>query len=120
MEQLLGTSPPVFLGLTCVVMGWAAFMTGQAVARTWRPMWQVFTYSALLACASRFLHFALFDGRLLSFTGFLADLVTLTLVGMAAYRMAHVAKMVSQYPWLYVRAGPWSYRDRHERPPATE
>ena len=61
----------------------SAFMTGQAVTRTWRPLWQVLAYCALLACASRFLHFALFEGRLLSFTGFVADLVILTLMGLA-------------------------------------
>ena len=32
MEQLLGVSLPVFLGLTVVLFGGAAFMTGQAVA----------------------------------------------------------------------------------------
>ncbi len=31
-------------------------------------------------------------------------------IGLIACRLAHVAKMVEQYPWLYERATPWSYR----------
>jgi hypothetical protein len=66
---LLGTSMPVFLGLTIVVIGFAAFMTGQALANTWKPVWHVVIYCLLLGLADRFLTFALFDGELLSVTG---------------------------------------------------
>jgi hypothetical protein len=37
MESLLGTTLPVFIGMTVFVMGFAAFMTGQALANTWQP-----------------------------------------------------------------------------------
>ncbi len=38
----------VFLGLTIVVMGFAAYMTGKALANTWKPLWQLFLYCLLL------------------------------------------------------------------------
>jgi hypothetical protein len=112
MEELLGTTPGVYIGVTLVLMGSAAFMTGQAVASTWRPMWQVFSYSFLLGLGARFLIFALFEGKLLSLTGLLADVVVLTLIGLFAYRLTHVSRMVSQYPWLYRRVGFWGYGKR--------
>lgn len=112
MESFLGTSLEVYIGVSVVVMGAAAYMTGQAVANTWRPLWQVFLYSLLLGLGSRFLIYALFAGRLLSLTGFVADVLVLTIIGLLAYRVTHVAKMVRQYPWLYERVGLWRYRVR--------
>ncbi len=112
MEAFLGTSLAVFIGVTVILMGGAAYMTGQAVANTWRPIWQVFSYCLLLGFGSRFLIYALFGGKLLSATGLLADIVVLTLIGLVAYRITHVSKMVAQYPWLYQRTGLWSYRQK--------
>ena len=34
--------------------------------QTWRPWWQVVAYALILGAAARFIHFALFDGTLLS------------------------------------------------------
>ena len=34
---LLGNSLGVYLGLTVGLMGFAAYMTGQATAQTWKP-----------------------------------------------------------------------------------
>ena len=112
MEQILGTTFPVFVAVTLVVMGFAAYMTGQALANTWRPVWQAVVYCALLGFADRFLTFALFDGELLSPTGFLVDTAALVAIGLVAFRLTHVARMVSQYPWLYERVGLWTYRPR--------
>jgi len=41
-------SIPVFIGVTIIFMGGCAFMTGQAVSATWRPLWQVLAYSLML------------------------------------------------------------------------
>lgn len=112
MENLLGTTPAVFVAVTVVVMGAAAYMTGQALAVTWRPLWQVVIYCLLLALACRFLIYALFEGQLLSPSGYLADAVVLLAIGLLSFRQHHVARMVQQYPWLYRRSGPWSYRRR--------
>ncbi|MFO1350209.1 MAG: hypothetical protein U1F68_05805 [Gammaproteobacteria bacterium] len=109
METLLDTTPTVFIGVTVVCMGLAAYMTGQAVASTWRAPWQAIVYAALLAFGSRFLIFALFNGKLLSATGFIIDALVLVTIALFAYRITHVSRMVNQYPWLYRRRGPFAY-----------
>lgn len=111
MATLLGTSGNVYLGLVIFFMGFAAYMTGQAVASTWRPRWQVFAYGVLLGLAARFLLFALFQGALLS-PGILVDIAVMILFGLFAYRVTHVSCMVSQYPWQYQRQGLWNYREK--------
>ena len=110
MEQLLGTSWPVFIGMTVLLMGFASFMTGQAVANTWQPMWQIVPYAILLGCADRFLIWGLFDGELLLVSGYIIDTLTLMAIGAMAYRITLARKMVGQYPWLYERVGPFGWR----------
>lgn len=104
------TSLPVFLGLTIVLFGGCAFMTGQALANTWRPAWQVIPYALMLGAADRFLGFALFGGELLSLSGWVLDGAILVAIGLAAWRLTQVRKMAGQYPWLYVRTGPFTLR----------
>jgi branched-chain amino acid transport system ATP-binding protein len=114
MDQnaLLGSSPLVFLLFTIVMVGWAAFMTGNAVAATWRPMVQTVPYGILMGLADRFFVFALFGGELLSVTGFLIDTVILIGISLLAYRMTLARKMVGQYPWLYERTGLLGWREK--------
>jgi hypothetical protein len=66
----------------------------------------------LLVCASRFLHYALFDGVLLSPLGALVDLVWVSLLAAFGWSTTRASKMVRQYPWMYERAGPFGWRDR--------
>lgn len=108
----LGTSLSVFIGATIILFGWAAYMTGQALAQTWRPLWHLVPYSLLLAAGNRFLVFALFGGRLLSPLGYVVTVVILLAFSIMAYRATQARKMVNQYPWLYERAGPFAWRDR--------
>jgi len=112
MIAVLGSSLPVFIGFTCLLMGWIALMTGRAVANTWRPVWQVLPYAVLLGFADRFFAFALFGSRLLSVGGWIADTVILVFVALVSYREKQAFKMVSQYPWLYERKGPFDWRER--------
>lgn len=112
MEALLGTTPGVSFGMTVVVMGFVAFMTGQALAGTWKPMWQVVLYCLLLGLGDRFLIFSLFEGELLSLSGYLIDSAVLVAISLFAYRLTRARKMVSQYPWIYERAGLLGWRDR--------
>lgn len=113
MDVLLGgVSLSVFIGLTVILFGGCAFMTGQALASGWRPVRQVVLYGLLLGAGSRFLSFALFDGELLSIIGYGVNTVVLTAIGLAAYRLTQARRMVSQYPWLYERIGPFSWRER--------
>ena len=112
MEELLGTRLAVFLGLTVVLFGGAAFLTGEAVARTWRPWWQIVPYALLLGLGDRFLIYALFEGELLSPSGYLIHTLVLLVIAGFSYRITRVYCMLKQYPWLYERAGLLSWRSR--------
>lgn len=114
MQGLLGTSFGVFLALTVLVMGFAAFMTGLALANTWKPAWHAVVYVVLLGFADRFLTFALFDGELLSLSGYLIDTAVLVAIGLLAYRVTLARKMVLQYPWIYERGGLFGWRRRRD------
>jgi hypothetical protein len=98
--------------VTGVLGGLAAWATGRAIAETWRPYYQLIAYMALLGGAVRFIHFALFEAELLSLPSYLADMLYLLAVGSLAYRMTLARRMVSQYRWLYVRVGPFGWRER--------
>ena len=52
----------VFLLVTVVLGGAAAFMSGRAVAQTWRPYWHIPLYMVPIAATVRFFHYALFAG----------------------------------------------------------
>lgn len=112
LEGLLGTTLDVWVGVTLVLTGGAGYMTGQAIARTWRPVWQVVAYSLLLAVVSRFFIYALFDDRMLLLSGYLIDAAVIIALGLFAFRLNRVQMMVKQYPWLYKRAGLLGYRAR--------
>lgn len=105
MNQWLGTSPAVFLGCTVILMGLAAYATGRAVANTWGPIGHVLFYCSLLSLVSRFLIYALFEGLLLSPSGWLSDWLVLNAIGIVSFRAQHICQMVKQYPWLYTRRG---------------
>ena len=112
MTDLFGGSIGDFIGVTLVLFGGSAFMTGQALAGTWRPVWQMVPYGLLLAAGNRFLSWALFEGELLSPTGFVVDAAIIIAIGLFAYRLMLAHKMSCQYPWLYERAGLLSWRAR--------
>lgn len=113
MSQLIGCSPWAYVVITVGLLGFAAFMTGQALAATWRPIWQLFLYTGLLGLASRFLVYALADGVLLLLSGYVIDVMILLAVGWVAFRLTQARTMVRQYPWLYERAGLLGWRARH-------
>jgi len=112
VDALLGVSPAAFLGLTLLLFGGAALATGRALARHWRPIWQTVPYAALLGAGDRFLLYALFDGSLLSASGYVIGTSILLALTVLAYRVTLVRGMVRQYPWLYETAGPLSWRRR--------
>jgi len=112
MDALFPNGLGVFIGVTLCVMGFTAFMTGQAVANTWKPSWHALAYTLLLGLVDRFLVFALFEGELLSLGGYVIDTLVLVAIALVAFRVAQVRKMVQQYPWLYARAGLFSWREK--------
>ena len=120
LETLLGAPLPVFLGLTVVLAGTAAFLSGQSVAASWKPIALALVYPLLLALASRFLTYALFGGPLLSLSGYVVDALVLMAFGVLGYRITLAHKMVCQYPWLYERAGLFTWRAARTREGARE
>ena len=114
MVEILGTTWPALIGVTIFVaaMAFASFITGQGLANTWRPMWQIVPYSLLLGCADRFLTWGLFEGGLFLLSGYAIDTLVLLLISLLAYRLTQARKMVGQYPWIYERAGPLGWREK--------
>jgi hypothetical protein len=112
MEHLLGASLPVFLGLTVVVFGGFAVLTGQTLAEGWKPVSSVLAYALLLGLGDRFLAWGLFGEPLLSPWGFVVHTVVIGAITLTTHRIAIARRMVNQYPWLYERNGPFAWRDR--------
>ena len=102
----------VFLVLTVIIGGGAAFFAGRGLARSWKPFWRVFFYMALLAGAIRFFHYALFNGALLSLYYYLVTYAVLLAAASLGYRSMRTRQMVTQYRWLYERTGPLTWRSR--------
>ena len=118
MEQIYSSESPLqVLLITVLIGGGAAWLAGRAIAHTWRPFWHLLIYMALLAAAVRFVHFALFEGTLLSPASYVADTLYLTVLGALAWRMTRAAQMATQYYWLYERTGPLTWR---QRPPEAD
>ena len=95
----------VFLLVTVILGCGAAWLTGRAVAGTWRPWWQVVVYSLILGAAVRFIHFALFGGTLLSPHYYLVDCLFLFAAAALGFRMERARQMVTQNSWINSRGG---------------
>jgi hypothetical protein len=89
----------------------AAWLSGRAIAGSWQPQWQVALAALFLGAAARFLHFALFQGAFLSFRSYCVDALIFLIVGLMAWWVTRATQMVRQYPWLYVRSGPFGWRE---------
>jgi hypothetical protein len=100
------------LFVTGILGGGAAWLTGRALADTWRPLAHVIGYAVLLGAAVRFFHFALFEADLLSLPSFLVDTAYLMAVGCFSWRVTRTTRMVTQYGWLYRRTSPLTWRER--------
>jgi hypothetical protein len=100
----------LFLLVTVAMGGWAAWRTGHAVAGVWQPLSRLVAYTLLLGCAVRFLHYALFQGTLLSLHYYIVDTAILMLAAWLGWRAKRASQMATQYPWEYQKAGPigWS------------
>jgi hypothetical protein len=99
--------------VTGILGGGAAWLSGRAIAQTWRPLWHLLGYMLLLGGAVRFIHFALFEGTLLSLESYLVDTLYLMVVGSCSWRVARTSQMVTQYNWLYERTSPVTWRRRN-------
>lgn len=114
MQGILYEEPTIwlFLLVTVVMGGWAAWMTGRAVAITWRPFLQLVAYTLVLGLFIRFIHFALFEATLLTLHYYLVDTLVLFAFCLAGWRYNRTRQMTTQYRWLYERTGPFSWKVR--------
>jgi hypothetical protein len=114
MQGVLYEEPTIwlFLLVTVVMGGWAAWMTGRAVAITWRPFLQLVAYTLVLGLVIRFIHFALFEATLLTLHYYLVDTLVLFAFGLAGWRYNRTRQMTTQYRWLYERTGPFTWKAR--------
>jgi hypothetical protein len=101
------------LMLTVIIGGGAAVLAGRAIAGTWRPYWHVPCYMLLLGGGVHFLHFALFSGDILSLPSYLVDTAYLVAASSIAFRATRSGQLARQYPWLYERTGPFTWRNRN-------
>ena len=114
MQGILYEEPSVwlFLLVTLIMGGWAAWMTGKAVASTWRGTAMLVLYVLMLGLMVRFIHFALFQGTLLSPRYYLVDTVILMAVAFLGWRYTRTTQMTTQYRWLYERSSPLGWKAR--------
>src|SRR5262249_31911177 len=107
-ERSLG----IFFLVTVAMGGGAAWLAGRAIASTWRPWWHVALYMLVLALAVRFIHFALFQSKLLSLHYYLVDYAVCLTFGLVGFRLMRVRQMVTRYNWINERAGAFGWRRR--------
>ena len=98
-------NPWDFLLCTIILGGAAAYVTGKAIAETWRPFWQVIGYVLCLGLVVRFIQFALFHEKLVSTKNYLVDIAILTALGAAGYIVARRRQMATQYGWQTAKGG---------------
>jgi len=99
-----------FALVTLILAGGAAFLTGRAMGRTWQSDKVLVIYMILLAAATRFFHFALFRGTLLSLHYYIVDLIVLLVIAFIGKRMMRARQMGRQYSFIYERSGPFGWR----------
>jgi hypothetical protein len=108
-------SAGIFLLVTVLMGGGAAYLAGRAIASAWQPWWRVVLFMLLLGAAVRFMHFALFQSPLLSLQYYLVDVAVCLFFGLLGFRLTRVRQMVTRYGWINERAGPFDWRRRSER-----
>ena len=102
----------IFILVSIVLGGGAAALAGRAIAKTWRPVWQVVAYGFILGAGVRFIHYSVFSGTLLSLHYYLVDTAVCVAFGLLGFRAARAAQMVTQYAWLIEPAGLLRWRRR--------
>jgi hypothetical protein len=102
----------IFLVLTVILGGGAAFMAGHSLAKGWQSLGLLFAYMVPFTAGLRFLHYALFEGHLTSPLYFITHGLVVTGFAWLGYRLTRARQMVTQYPWLYERTGPLSWKSK--------
>jgi len=95
-EANLGT----FLFVTVVLGGAAGWLSGRAIAMTWRPRWLLIPATLAVGIGVRFIHFALFEATFLSLQYYAIDTLFAFAVALAGYRTTRHQQMARQYGFL--------------------
>jgi len=83
----------------------AAFTTGRALASGWSPLWRIAPAMVVLAAAVQFLHFALFQEKLLSLHYYLVTFALLLVMAWLGYASMRARQMATQYSWAFEKVG---------------
>ncbi len=100
----------LFILVTVVMGGLAAWQMGRSIAQTWRPFAALFAYAAMLTCGVRFIHFAMFEGTLVSPRYFVVDFIVVFAAAALGWRRRRAEQMASQYSFAFASAGPFGWR----------
>ena len=87
----------IFLLVSVVMGGGTAYVSGKAVAQTWRPFWHAIWYALVLGLAVRFIHFALYQEVMLSAKNYIVDCALLLAATAAGFRVTRQRQMQDQY-----------------------
>jgi hypothetical protein len=92
-----------FVMVTFLLGGAAGWLSGRAIAITWRPFWMLVPAALGLGAGIRFIHFALFDERLASLPLVGVDAVAAFMFALVGYHMTRSRQMARQYGFLHRR-----------------
>lgn len=112
MQGILYEEPSFWLfALVSVAMGgWAAWRSGIGVAKTWKRRIILIPYMLVLAGAVRFIHFALFEGTLLSLQYYLVDFTVVLIAAFLGWRAERASAMARQYAFAFERSSMFGWR----------
>ena len=102
--------------VTLILGGGCALLAGRAIASTWRNIGVAIATAFPMAAGVRFVHFALFNEKLLAPKSYLLEVLILLAVICLSFQRTRVLQMVRQYYWLYEQHGPLSWRLRQDAP----
>ena len=100
----------IFLLVSVFLGGGAAWLSGRAIARSWLTRTRLVIYLLILTFGVRFLHFALFEGHLLTAHYYLVDATVLMALGLLGFQYQRAEQMSRQYSWMYERSGPFTWK----------
>jgi hypothetical protein len=89
-----------FLIVTIAMGGGAAWLSGRAIALTWRPWWAFAPAALALGLVVRFFHHALFGGTLLSLHYYAVDTAIIGLFAIMGFQVTRSRQMARQYGFL--------------------
>ena len=112
MGFLYESSFLVFLIITVIGGGGAAFMAGRSAAKGWQPVWLLVVYMMIFGAGLRFLHFALYQETLTSGLYYLTQTAVVVVFALVGYRTTRVNQMTEKYPWLYEKTNLFGWRDK--------